>query len=193
MEYDDCYGTWNCQTSSAAAVTKVNEEPSSPPRKSLVWKPMSPVEARSPCACGCIYIVHGQRQVDITSGESCPTLPITWTIKVNSIIWRSIICIIVFLFQPSGKQKSANVTLLGVSFSCANSILNIRRRQEPDGIEEMIYQTESDMSNSTSLMTSALGEEALTFEFHAPRRSCRVNIKSRASASGQLFTMLVCM
>ena len=44
---------------------------------------MAPIEASSPCACGCIYVVNNERKVDITSGEECPTLPISWTVKVH--------------------------------------------------------------------------------------------------------------
>ena len=52
---------------------------------SSIWQPLAPIEANSPCACGCIYIVNKERKVDITSGVECPTLPISWTVQVCTV------------------------------------------------------------------------------------------------------------
>ena len=49
----------------------------------FIWQPLAPIEANSPCACGCIYVVNRKRQVDITSGEECPRLPVSWTVQVD--------------------------------------------------------------------------------------------------------------
>ena len=55
--------------------------------QSSEWRPLAPIEANSPCACGCIYVVNNERKVDITSGEECPTLPILWTVQVCTLGW----------------------------------------------------------------------------------------------------------
>ena len=58
-----------------------------------------------------------------------------------------------------------------MEFSCGNSLLNVRSIGE-DQTEEMEYQTIEDLRNSTSITTAF----AVTLQFMAPRRSCRVNI-----------------
>ena len=48
-----------------------------------IWKPLKEADSKSPCTCGCIYIVSGtQRTTTITSSDQCYSLPIVWKIKV---------------------------------------------------------------------------------------------------------------
>lgn len=57
--------------------------------------------------------------------------------------------------------------------------MNVRQRHA-NGEEEMIYQTDRDVKNVTDVVTAA---KAVTFTFHAPRRSCRINIMTFASST----------
>ena len=87
-DFCDISGQWSCTTSTAskAAVTKVNSHKEAHKKGwPLIWKPLAPTSKA--CSCGCIYIVNARRNVDITSGENCHTLPITWTIKV--CVWSA--------------------------------------------------------------------------------------------------------
>lgn len=54
-------------------------------RKELdAWQPLKDGDSKSPCACGCIYIVTGtQRTATITSSPQCYSLPIVWKVKVH--------------------------------------------------------------------------------------------------------------
>ena len=90
-----------------------------------------------------------------------------------------------FLFKPgNGLNHQADITLTTVDFSCANSILNVRQKQS-NGEEEMVYQTEKDIKNTTHGLVN-LSSTVVSLSFHAPRRSCRINIQSRAvSTNGQ--------
>ena len=48
-----------------------------------IWTPLKDADSKSPCACGCIYIVSGmKRTTTITSSEHCYSLPIIWKVKV---------------------------------------------------------------------------------------------------------------
>ena len=91
---------------------------------------------------------------------------------------------ILFFFKPgSGPKRLANIRLMSVDFSCANSILNVRQRRQANGEEEeMVYQTERDAMNGTDGLVN-LSSTLVTFSFHAPRRSCRINIHSKAVSS----------
>ena len=87
-DFCDISGQWSCTTSTAskAAVTKVNSHKEAHKKGwPLIWEPLAPTSKA--CSCGCIYIVNARRSVDITSGENCHTLPITWTIKV--CVWSA--------------------------------------------------------------------------------------------------------
>ena len=77
MEYQKCSGSWSCfqRPSVTEKAHKATELQTSS------WRPFS--YEKSPCNCGCTYIVNGQRRVEITSGSHCTTLPLTWTIKVS--------------------------------------------------------------------------------------------------------------
>ena len=90
-----------------------------------------------------------------------------------------------FLFKPGNSlNHQADITLTTVDFSCANSILNVRQKQS-NGEEEMVYQTEKDIKNTTHGLVN-LSSTVVSLSFHAPRRSCRINIQSRAvSTNGQ--------
>ena len=69
-----------------------------------------------------------------------------------------------------------------MAFSCDNSILNVRKRDE-ENREVMVYQTERDVqANETFLIE--VKSSSIYLQFHAPRRSCRINIGSEAIASG---------
>ena len=81
VDEEECHDQWSCATTASVAVTKVNSHKEAHKKGwPLIWRPMAPTS--KPCACGCIYIVNARRNVDITSGENCHTLPLTWTIKV---------------------------------------------------------------------------------------------------------------
>ena len=77
MEYQKCSGSWSC--SQRPSVTEKAHKATELQTSS--WRPFS--YEKSPCNCGCTYIVNGQRRVEITSGSHCTTLPLTWTIKVS--------------------------------------------------------------------------------------------------------------
>ena len=65
------------------------------------------------------------------------------------------------------------LVLNSVEFSCGNSVLNVRSI-DGDQTEEMKYQTNKDLHNSTFTTTAV----AVTLQFMAPRRSCRINIRA---------------
>ena len=133
VDYKACqayYPSWTCwSATSSPSVTEVNK--ASVHKNEAVglpgsWRPLWPLEAHSPCACGCIYIVNSRRIVDITSGSECSTLPITWTVKVctphfMNIERFSVLFFVLFLFTYFGlvlhhqclftKKKSVQKTL----------------------------------------------------------------------------------
>lgn len=118
------------------------------------WKPLSTVT--SPCACGCIYIVGQNRDIVITSGPDCPSLPITWKVK-------------------AGINHQVQIQLQTVEFSCANSLLNIRTNDGGErSLDELAYQTDMDVwPNKDNFNVTG---KQVTLQFHAPRRSCRINL-----------------
>jgi hypothetical protein len=145
------------------------------------------VEATSPCACGCIYIVGKKRNLDITSGTSCPTLPISWKIQVLFLFSLSLFLFGSyghFYFLQASSKKLVDFRLRSVDFSCANSILNVRKNDGGESNdEEMVYQTETDTVNEASNIINAT-TNSISLQFHAPRRSCRVNIRLIAYSKG---------
>lgn len=82
------------------------------------------------------------------------------------------------LFQASGHDKQAQVRIESVNFSCANSILNVRQKHA-NGREEMVFQTQSDVTNVTHGLITVSSYD-ISLSYHAPRRSCRINIKAAA-------------
>ena len=55
---------------------------------SNIWKALTNSESSSPCSCGCIFVVSRSRDLSFTSGLDCPTLPISWKLKVKNIFYR---------------------------------------------------------------------------------------------------------
>ena len=95
-----------------------------------------------------------------------------------------------YLFKPgSGPDRKAAIHLIAVDFSCANSVLNVRQIVNDGDGETMVYQTEGNARNTTHGLVNLVAT-LVTLSFHAPRRSCRININSRAvSIKGEhLFT-----
>ena len=95
-----------------------------------------------------------------------------------------------YLFKPgSGPERKAAIHLIAVDFSCANSVLNVRQIGTDGDGETMVYQTERNSRNTTHGLVNLVAT-LVTLSFHAPRRSCRININSRAvSIKGEhLFT-----
>ena len=77
-----------------------------------------------------------------------------------------------------------------MTFSCDNSVLNVRKRdkEEDSGMGEvMVYQTERDLNNVEANDTNVIEvtSNSISLQFHAPRRSCRINIGSVAIAIGR--------
>ena len=121
-------------------------------RKELdAWKPLKDGDSKSPCACGCIYIVTGtQRTATITSSPQCYSLPIVWKVKVylqflyvmlhlqpNNLFIEETFGVITLnmIFQvPNNKFISATLDL--IEFSCLNSVLKIR---DPTKGNEIIH------------------------------------------------------
>ena len=102
MEYEACLGNFPCYANNGLS-NKAIELPNEAHKGPILWRPLSTVEASSPCACGCIYIVNNKRTVEITSGDNCPTLPITWTVQVNK---KSV-------YTKYGDKYAANLFLKG--------------------------------------------------------------------------------
>ena len=77
-----------------------------------------------------------------------------------------------------------------MAFSCDNSILNVRKRDE-ENMEVMVYQTERDLNTVEANDTNVIEvttSHSISLQFHAPRRSCRINIGSVAIAIGKVLT-----
>ena len=77
-----------------------------------------------------------------------------------------------------------------MTFSCDNSVLNVRKRdkEEDSGMGEvMVYQTERDLNTVEANDTNVIEvtSNSISLQFHAPRRSCRINIGSVAIAIGR--------
>ena len=78
-----------------------------------------------------------------------------------------------------------------MTFSCDNSVLNVRKRdkEEDDSSmkEVMVYQTERDLNTVEANDTNVIEvtSNSISLQFHAPRRSCRINIGSVAIAIGR--------
>ena len=79
-----------------------------------------------------------------------------------------------------------------MTFSCDNSVLNVRKRdiEEDDSSmkEVMVYQTERDLNTVEANDTNVIEvttSHSISLQFHAPRRSCRINIGSVAIAIGR--------
>ena len=82
-----------------------------------------------------------------------------------------------------------------MTFSCDNSVLNVRKRdiEEDDSSmkEVMVYQTERDLNTVEANDTNVIEvttSHSISLQFHAPRRSCRINIGSVAIAIGKVLT-----
>ena len=81
-----------------------------------------------------------------------------------------------------------------MTFSCDNSVLNVRKRdkEEDSGMGEvMVYQTERDLNTVEANDTNVIEvttSHSISLQFHAPRRSCRINIGSVAIAIGKVLT-----
>ena len=82
-----------------------------------------------------------------------------------------------------------------MTFSCDNSVLNVRKRdiEEDDSSmkEVMVYQTERDLNTVEANDTNVIEvttSHSISLQFHAPRRSCRINIGSVAIAIGRYIT-----
>ena len=61
------------------------------------------------------------------------------------------------------------------------------RQRHANGLEEMVFQTEADVENTTNGLVK-VAATAVTFTFHAPRRSCRINIQSSADLTKENIT-----
>ena len=80
-----------------------------------------------------------------------------------------------------------------MTFSCDNSVLNVRKRdkEEDSMVEVMVYQTERDLNTVEANDTNVIEvttSHSISLQFHAPRRSCRINIGSVAIAIGKVLT-----
>ncbi len=82
VEYKSCNFPACSRKESSNILTQTST--SGPTEKSVpnFWRPLSNSESTSPCSCGCIFIVSRMRELSITSGIDCPTLPISWKLKV---------------------------------------------------------------------------------------------------------------
>ena len=77
-----------------------------------------------------------------------------------------------------------------MTFSCDNSVLNVRKRDKEEDSsmgEVMVYQTERDLNTVEANDTNVIEvtSNSISLQFHAPRRSCRINIGSVAIAIGR--------
>ena len=82
-----------------------------------------------------------------------------------------------------------------MTFSCDNSVLNVRKRDKEEEEEDstsmaaevMVYQTERDLNTVEANDTNVIEvtSNSISLQFHAPRRSCRINIGSVAIAIGR--------
>ena len=56
--------------------------------------------------------------------------------------------------------------------------------------EMMVYQTERDVQANETGLIEVTNKKSISLQFHAPRRSCRINIHSEAVAMGKELNVI---